>query len=285
MFFTTLISEIGIGWEEVGEFAFVCSVVTLVLLLVRRLERVRPIEQHESEEARAEIATDYKLVLANYFLNWLVGPITAACSVAIVNALGGGILNLEKVDGWPAWVAALLFYLLAYDVYIYWAHRMQHKIPILWALHSFHHSAERITLITGARHLWMETVLFHAFFPTMAVLFTVSPQMAATAQMISLLPDGCSHLNLRFSLGRFKTVLNNPQWHRIHHSTKPEHINKNFARMLPIMDVIFGSAYVPADDEFPATGLTPGERPSLFEGVLWPLRRYLRRAAPKERGA
>jgi sterol desaturase/sphingolipid hydroxylase (fatty acid hydroxylase superfamily) len=32
------------------------------------------------------------------------------------------------------------------------------------------------------------------------------------------LPDSCAHLNVRIPLGPFVTWVNNPQWHRIHHS-------------------------------------------------------------------
>jgi len=278
-FLTTLISWLDLTWSGVLSFLMSWSIIVLVLLVVRRLERAWPIEVHDTPEARAEVVTDYKLAAANYFLNWLATPVTVACAVAVVNGLGGGgLIDLEEVAPGLPWIGALLFYLVVYDLYLYWGHRLSHEIPFLWAMHSFHHSAERITLITGARHLWLEAMFYGAFFPVMAVFFNTSPQMAVIVHMIYLIPDGCGHLNLRVRLGRFKTILNNPQWHRIHHSREPRHINKNFARLLPVMDIIFGSAYFPAEDEFPATGLIPGERPGLLEGVLWPFRRVLRRA-------
>ena len=68
--------------------------------------------------------------------------------------------------------------------------------------------------------------------------------------------------------------INNPQYHRIHHSILPEHRDKNFCKLLPLIDVIFGTAWKPAADEFPPTGLVPSEKPAtLLDDFLWPFRR------------
>jgi len=160
-------------------------------------------------------------------------------------------------------------------MYKYWLHRLSHVIPLLWALHSFHHSAESVTIITGARHHWLSLAVNTAFFPLMAILFTLSPGSVLVVQVIFSIFEGCIHLNYRLSFGRFTVMLNNPQWHRIHHSTKPGHIDKNYAALLPLMDFIFGTAVVPARDEFPPTGMVPSERPDFLEGLLWPLRRWV----------
>lgn len=88
-----------------------------------------------------------------------------------------------------------------------------------------------------------------------------------------LLPDGLAHTNVRVQLGRFGFWLNNPQYHRIHHSIEPQHRNKNFCKALPLFDVIFGTAYKPGKDEFPATGLVPSDKPvGIIDGIIWSIR-------------
>jgi hypothetical protein len=48
----------------------------------------------------------------------------------------------------------------------------------------------------------------------------------------------------------------------------------NSAAVFPIWDVIFGTAWRPAPDEYPTTGLADGDGPrSLWDGVVWPFRR------------
>jgi len=63
------------------------------------------------------------------------------------------------------------------------------------------------------------------------------------------------------------------QNHRIHHSIEPQHWNKNFCKLLPLFDVIFGTAWKPGKDEFPKTELAGGEKPTGFlDGIIWPIR-------------
>jgi len=58
---------------------------------------------------------------------------------------------------------------------------------------------------------------------------------------------------------------------------RSEHQNKNFCKLLPLLDLIFGTAHLPAPDEFPPTGLGVGEKASgWLDGLIWPFRRYLR---------
>jgi sterol desaturase/sphingolipid hydroxylase (fatty acid hydroxylase superfamily) len=66
-----------------------------------------------------------------------------------------------------------------------------------------------------------------------------------------------THANLRLRLGILTPVICGPQLHRIHHSIMPEHLNKNLAQFFPVLDILFGTYYAPARNEFPSTG-TPG---------------------------
>jgi sterol desaturase/sphingolipid hydroxylase (fatty acid hydroxylase superfamily) len=64
----------------------------------------------------------------------------------------------------------------------------------------------------------------------------------------------------------------NPQYHRLHHSIRAEHLNHNFALLLPMWDHIFGTRWIPAKHEWPATGLDDGTQPhSLLGAFSWPL--------------
>jgi hypothetical protein len=76
-------------------------------------------------------------------------------------------------------------------------------------------------------------------------------------------------------MGRMITVLNSPQWHRIHHSMMPEHRDKSFASLLPLWDILFRTAWLPKPDEYPVTGFDPPVRVSVIEGVIWPFRHLL----------
>ena len=209
-------------------------------------------------------------------LGWLVQPLTAVSSAAIVKHLGGGLFHL-RVDGWWYYFS-LGFLVILVDLYKYWYHRLAHRVPFLWAMHSFHHSAEAVTLATGARHYWLHGAILAACFPVLAVLFSVPPQLLGVLP-IFFIPEVVVHTNWRIPMGRAVTWVNNPQWHTIHHSSDPVHRDKNFAALLPLWDILFGTAWIPAPGEYPATGLQPGEHADVLDGIIWPLRHLRHRRA------
>jgi sterol desaturase/sphingolipid hydroxylase (fatty acid hydroxylase superfamily) len=88
------------------------------------------------------------------------------------------------------------------------------------------------------------------------------------------------HVNLRLDFGWFTPVLAGPQYHRIHHSIREEHWNRNYAAFFPIWDIVFGTAWLPRRGEFPPTGLKRGEPAGVGEALAGPFidwRRMLRR--------
>jgi sterol desaturase/sphingolipid hydroxylase (fatty acid hydroxylase superfamily) len=244
----------------------VALLVVAIVSIARILERRWPI----AVTPASEVIDDWKLVSVNFALSHLLAPLTAVCSGLILSTLGQGWIYLPMHGYW--YFGSIVILVVISDLYIYVFHRLQHAIPVLWAMHSFHHSANALTFVTGARHLWMERVMTSAILPIMPILFQIPPDTLLILSLIHFFPDSCAHLNVRFPMGRMLTVLNSPQWHRIHHSALPEHRDKNFASLLPIWDILFGTAWIPKPDEYPVTGFDPQVRVSVVEGIIWPFR-------------
>ncbi|HEY1941951.1 MAG TPA: sterol desaturase family protein [Roseiarcus sp.] len=246
--------------------------LTVILLIVAMIAFARILERRWPIAVTpvSESIEDWKLVSINLVLTTLLAPITTVSSGIILSTLGHGWIRLPT-DGYWYFVSIIILAVIS-DLYTYIFHRLQHAVPFLWAMHSFHHSANSLTFVTGARHLWMERVMSSAVLPIIPILFQVPPDMQIIVSLIHFFPDTCAHLNVRFPMGRMITVLNSPQWHRIHHSVMPEHRDKNFASLLPLWDILFGTAWIPKPDEYPVTGLDPPVRVSALEGVIWPFR-------------
>jgi sterol desaturase/sphingolipid hydroxylase (fatty acid hydroxylase superfamily) len=51
------------------------------------------------------------------------------------------------------------------------------------------------------------------------------------------------HANVRLRFPGLRWVINTPEWHHWHHAIDPEAKDKNFG--LPIVDRLFGTAYLP----------------------------------------
>ena len=253
-------------------FAISTAILVIILLITRQFEKRNPIEVSQST---AEVVADWKLATLKWTTSQLLTPVTSACTILLINAAGGGFIYLRS-DGWWCFLSAGVL-ILAIDFWTYLIHRAQHKIPVLWAMHSLHHSAEALSMVTGARHFWLEDPILSAGFPILAIIFKVPLELVTPITLFYfLLGDGMAHLNLRVSLGRYALYIQNPQYHRIHHSAEPQHRDKNFCRLLPLFDVMFGTAWKPGKDEFPATGLDTREKPAgIWDGLIWPVRHRL----------
>ena len=186
-------------------------------------------------------------------------------------------------------VLAMIFVpLFLHDLWFYWSHRLEYKVPVLWSFHKIHHSDERMNTATWARDHFMQES-WRAFFSVFALGLIVDLDLreAGKAALYStMFLSSLSmfyHSAIRVQLRWLDRILVTPQVHRIHHSIGPEHYNKNFADGLPIFDILFGTYRRPAKDEFPATGVGP-EFPaprSLWRAQFGPLITVWNLATPK----
>lgn len=264
----------GVDAKTVLGFTIPVAAIIPTIFLASILERKRPIENHDSPEARATIRTEWILVAFMATIGIFVELVKFILFARAAQVVGGPLLYLEAQTVLGS-IALVIIYALYIDCAKYWMHRLSHRIPFLWAVHSFHHSAERLTVATGVRHHWTEAILLAPLVFVTLMLFQVPEYIMSIAILLMKVPDGLQHLNYKIAWHRAGIWVNTPQWHRIHHSVEPKHYDMNFSLAFPIMDVIFGTAYRPARDEYPETGLRPRENPQLWEGITWPFRRWL----------
>jgi sterol desaturase/sphingolipid hydroxylase (fatty acid hydroxylase superfamily) len=166
-------------------------------------------------------------------------------------------------------ILAMIFVpLFAHDFWFYWAHRIEHRVPVLWAFHRLHHSDELMNTSTWARDHFLQNA-WRSFFSvfTLGLIIDMDFAEAGQAAFYSFVfLAGLSlfyHSAIRARLPWLDRILVTPQVHRIHHSVDPEHYNKNFADALPIFDILFGTYHRPQKQEFPATGLGAAFPPPL----------------------
>jgi sterol desaturase/sphingolipid hydroxylase (fatty acid hydroxylase superfamily) len=82
------------------------------------------------------------------------------------------------------------------------------------------------------------------------------------------------HANLGWSLGPFRYVIAGPVFHRWHHTSSDRGGNKNFASTLPVLDVVFGTFYMPSNERPDAYGIADRDFPPGFaRQMLYPFRR------------
>jgi len=87
------------------------------------------------------------------------------------------------------------------------------------------------------------------------------------------------HANVNWSFGPLRYVIATPLFHRWHHTSESEGLDKNFAGMLPIWDMLFGTFYMPKGKVPTEFGVYGEAIPEDFIGqMLYPFKRQKERS-------
>src|SRR4030095_8565844 len=82
------------------------------------------------------------------------------------------------------------------------------------------------------------------------------------------------HADVSWSFGPLRYVIASPRFHRWHHTTEEEGLDKNFAGLFPFLDLIFGTFYMPPGREPFRFGVLHDDVPVGLAGQLaYPFRR------------
>lgn len=251
-----------------------------------------PLEQlcalHPAKIWRKQIGID----LAWYFINSLL----PAALLSVPLALVSGLLHkwnpagyYSMVAAWPFWLKLVLV-LLANDVGAYWGHRAMHSHPVLWRFHAVHHSPEELDWLVNTRAHPFDMVFTR--FSGLAPIYLLGlaqttgthldPAVAILTVFLTLWTFFI-HANMRVRLGPLEWLISSPAFHHWHH-TNDEHRGHNFAFVFPLVDRLFGTAWLPR--HWPSVygidaELSPTLAGQFFDPIEPPRRPVARRATPE----
>ena len=279
---------LGSGWL-IGLFAFRYYFGREGFSLGGYLRHAFPARVYRSRS----FAVDVQVFLFDRLLapmRWVAKVVSVTLAASV---MAGGLERLfgpagsgELGTGGTIVLAALLF--LAFDLGTYITHRLSHQVPVLWAFHRLHHSAEELNPLTLSRKHPVYTLL-----GVMIDCVTVAPLQALVlyafggvsgAAVAALANTGfvlfayCAaslrHTHIWLSYGPvLERVLVSPALHQIHHSRAPRHFDRNFGEVLSVWDWMFGSLYLPRGREELSFGIAGEERqphPTLAAALLEP---------------
>jgi len=155
------------------------------------------------------------------------------------------IYTMPMNEWWP-W--ALL--VVGEEFVYYWYHREAHRVRLMWATHSVHHSPLELTLASAYRLAWTPVLSLSWLFFMPLVLIGFHPVTVFTLVGISLIYQFWLHSTLIPKLGPLEWILNTPSAHRVHHGSNAEYLDKNFGGIVIVFDRLFGT-YAAEDDAIP----------------------------------
>ena len=159
-----------------------------------------------------------------------------------------GIVSTEFRNGvaaQPWWLQVVEVVLLS-DFFVYWGHRLQHRVGFLWRFHSVHHSAEHLDWLAAHREHPLDTVYtmglinlpaFVLGFPLETIIGFITFRGIWAIYI---------HSNVRLPIGPLRMLLGAPELHHWHHDSARD--AGNYANISPLMDILFGTYHCPGHE-------------------------------------
>ena len=170
-----------------------------------------------------------------FLLWWLALEIRSALGIEF--ALGGGL-----------WLQAVVLVVLA-DFLDYFRHRHEHASNgLFWRVHSVHHSIRSFSLLDGLAIHPLETLFTYFWYGVLAGAFGLPFDTTLLGFTLALIIMGAQHTNAETSLGPLSYLFAHADGHSWHHDIGVESgRNVNYANVLSLWDVLWGSYYAPRD--------------------------------------
>jgi len=234
----------------------------IVGVILRGIERIFPARDARGAPIRTRLLARERLTdVAHVIFNGLVtkkivGVAAIATFFAFVLAFGLPRDPSHLYDVWhrdarlahlPISVQAPLAIVFA-DLVGYWAHRALHH-GVLWRLHVVHHSSRALDWLAGARNHPAGEAFATVVSGAALLVVGFDPRVLAVAAPLGLYAL-LLHANVSFGTSWVRYVVTTPLFHRWHHAhpnALPEGMKQgsNFAGLLPVWDLIFGTYFCP----------------------------------------
>lgn len=183
--------------------------------------------------------------------NFTLGVVNAALNGTVCVALwwmvarwaegqSFGLLHWLAPPGW----ARLAGTFLLVDLWMYFWHRLNHRIPFLWRFHRVHHSDPKMDVTTANRfHIGEIMMSCLLRVPVIALAGVRLEELAIyEAAMFAVVQLHHANINLTEPVDRgLRLLIVTPFMHKLHHSNWQPETDSNYSSLFSFWDRIFRS--------------------------------------------
>jgi sterol desaturase/sphingolipid hydroxylase (fatty acid hydroxylase superfamily) len=181
--------------------------------------------------------------------------LTKNISLAAVNAILSPLIVLPltllatgyALQWRPQWLEGGLgfaFDTLVLDLWLYWWHRANHRLPFLWRFHEVHHLDETLDTTSAVRFHFGEVLLSSMARAVVILVLAVPFSSVVVFEAAIALAAIFHHSNLRLPIGverALSAVIVTPSIHWVHHHAERRDTDSSYATVLSLWDRLFGS--------------------------------------------
>jgi len=210
-----------------------------IMIVISSLEWVVP-RRKPGDALMLRWTGNLGISFVNTFLIRTVFPLAAIGWARLCAERGWGLLNRASVSSW----VALPLSIVALDFMRYIAHWLFHRVPVLWQIHSTHHTDHEVDFTTGIRFHPAEVMISEAIGFAMIAAIGIPPFAVLVFSLLAVSITFFEHANVHLSARSdavLRFVIVTPDMHRVHHSQVPREGSSNFGSLLPWWDCLCGT--------------------------------------------
>jgi len=192
--------------------------------------------------------------------------------LVLANVTSIDVLKMSTYSGYgplsrlPNWLQAIQIYALV-DFCSYWMHRLFHR-GSWWPFHAVHHSPEDLDWLGSLRVHPVNELVNKIAQATPFLLLGYNPTVTLSSAPILTFYAIFIHANVNWDFGPLRSVIATPMFQFWHHSRDREAWDKNFAGLLPLWDILFGTYYMPKS-RYPENFGICERMPKDYIGQFW----------------
>lgn len=193
--------------------------------------------------------------------------------------------GLLQQFAWPA-PAEWLIALIAFDLWMYAWHRLNHTVPLLWRFHAVHHADRELDVTSAVRFHTGEIVLSSlARLAVLPLLGMTMPQLLLyEAVLLPVILFHHSNVNIPPRLdAALRWIIPTPWMHWVHHSRLQPETDSNYGSVLSLWDRLFRTFRLRADPRLIELGLDDDAKEAHWRTLPGMLARPFRTKPNRER--
>ena len=190
---------------------------------------------------------------------WTVSLIFSCLSIYLgvqIRRVFGVVPYLDRYN--LSFGVQVILWVLIVDFLSYVFHRLEHSVPVLWRIHSTHHSIENLNSINQYSH-WFESMfrLFMIVLPIATLVATPPLELTVFASVYAVWSSytHCDRVEARLPKWAAYFLIDNV-CHRYHHGRSERFHQSNYGNMFTVWDHLFRTRSVPVGNEFPRPAWT-----------------------------
>ncbi len=148
-----------------------------------------------------------------------------------------------RPEAWIGWWAIAID-LLVLDLWIYWWHRANHRLPLLWRFHEVHHLDETLDATSALRFHFGEVILSSLVRALVIVALDMPLASVVIFEILVTVTAIFHHSNLRLPPHLEKMLslfIVTPSIHWVHHHAVQQDTDSSYATVLSLWDRLFAS--------------------------------------------